>query len=174
MKQFPSRLTSPHSTQRRIPSFYAVPGKARADGWTPLRQAEFIGHLAEVRSVSLAAQRVGMARETAYRLRRRKWAGSFCAAWDVAVGSKGGCSGSGPPPAPPASGRGEGSGNSKGHTASAKVTLAELEWRIASGRWQIILHAGRYAGVRRKADNSALFQLSEMLGLASRRGAART
>lgn len=152
MKQYPSRLAPPQSPHRRIPAFYAVPGKARADGWTPPRQAEFIGHLAETRSVSLAAQRVGMARETAYRLRRRKWAGSFCAAWDVAVGHAI-------------------ESILKSHTASPKVTLAELEWRIATGRWQIILHSGRYAGVRRKADNSALLQLSEMLGLASRRGA---
>ncbi|MGB7372943.1 hypothetical protein [Pontixanthobacter sp.] len=152
MKQYPSRLAPTPSPQRRIPSFYAVPGKARADGWTPLRQAEFIGHLAETRSVSLAAQHVGMARETAYRLRRREWAESFCAAWDAAAGHAI-------------------ESIFKSHTASAKVTVAELEWRIASGRWQIILHRGRYAGVRRKADNFALLQLSQALGMASRRGA---
>jgi hypothetical protein len=51
-----------------------------------VKQAEFIGELAETRSVTEAARRVGVTRETAYRLRRRKWSASFCAAWDAAMG----------------------------------------------------------------------------------------
>ena len=46
-----------------VPPFHAVPLRLRADGWTPLRQAEFIGHLAATRSVAEAAREVSMARE---------------------------------------------------------------------------------------------------------------
>ena len=151
MKHYPDCTTfPPPRARKRIPAFYAVPGKARADGWTPLRQAEFIGHLAETRCVSAAARRVGMARETAYRLRRRKWADSFCAAWDLAMAEPKEC---------------------KSHTLTlAKVTVAELEWRVTSGIWSVILKYGRYAGVRRKADNSALLEWAKAIGLTSRRG----
>lgn len=148
----------PPPRQKRIPPFHAVPGKARADGWTPLKQAEFIGHLAETRCVSSAALRVGMARETAYRLRRRKWSDSFCAAWDAAMGNR----------MRPAKG-------GKSHTATpAKVTVAELEWRVASGIWSVIMKYRLYAGVRRKADNSALLQWAKLSGLTSRRGLQST
>ena len=36
--------------------------------------------------VHLAAAKLGMARETAYRLRGREWAESFSRAWDTALG----------------------------------------------------------------------------------------
>jgi hypothetical protein len=78
MKSYPANIARP----RAIPLFHAVPVRDRHDGWTPRRQAAFIGHLAETRSVSEAARRVEMARESAYQLRRRPGAGSFCAAWD--------------------------------------------------------------------------------------------
>ena len=65
--------------RRKVPAFVPVPLRARADGWTPLRQAEFLGYLAETRSVAEAARRVNMARETAYRLRDRPGAESFAA-----------------------------------------------------------------------------------------------
>ncbi|MBX7461759.1 hypothetical protein [Qipengyuania huizhouensis] len=68
---------TPRAAPRRIPSFHITPGRRRGDGWTPVKQAEFIGELAETRSVTKAARRVGMTRETAYRLRRRKWSASF-------------------------------------------------------------------------------------------------
>lgn len=70
---------------RRLPAFVPVPLRTRTDGWTPWRQAAFLGLLAETGSVRTAAQRVGMARETAYRLRRRLGAESFAAAWDAIV-----------------------------------------------------------------------------------------
>lgn len=137
--------------RRRIPAFHAVPGRARADGWTPLRQAEFIGLLAETRSVSEAAEALGMRRETAYRLRQRKWSDTFNAAWDAALGR-------------PEHLR-------EGHIrCSRKVTLAELEWRVETGLWQVILRAGRYRGVRKKADNSALLALVRRSGASSSRG----
>ncbi len=70
---------------RRLPAFVPVPLRARADGWTPWRQATFLGFLAETGSVRSAALRVGMTRETAYRLRRRCGAESFASAWDAIV-----------------------------------------------------------------------------------------
>ena len=51
-----------------------------------MKQAAFLGLLAETRCVRTAARRIGMSRETAYRLRRKPGAGSFAAAWDVAMG----------------------------------------------------------------------------------------
>lgn len=147
----PARRPSPS----RIPAFHAVPACARHDGWTPLRQAEFIGQLAESRSVAEAARRVGMARETAYRLRARKWSESFVAAWDAALGR---------PVSPCAS---------DGHTRPlAKVTHEELQWRLESGLWRVILRRGFYRGVLHKPDNSALLALVRRTGCASRRGKA--
>ena len=79
-------MTQPSRTLRpRLPSFAPVPAKRRAGGWTPVRQAEFIGMLAETGSVSAAAEFVGMARETAYRLRRKPGAEQFALAWDIAM-----------------------------------------------------------------------------------------
>ena len=134
-----SRRPDPRSAavqQRRIsrvPAFTPVPLRARKDGWTPLRQAEFLGHLAETRCISKAAQRVGMSRESAYRLRERPGAGEFAAAWDAILGI---------PPAvqPP----------------PRKVTLDALLWRIEQGRYRPLLRGGRYVATIRKPDNRAL------------------
>lgn len=79
MKQ---RLDS-RSTRRSVPAFAPVPLRYRSDGWTPGRQADFLGHLAETRSVAAAARHVGMTRESAYRLRTKDGAASFAAAWDA-------------------------------------------------------------------------------------------
>ncbi|MDN3647207.1 hypothetical protein QWY75_13420 [Pontixanthobacter aestiaquae] len=50
---------NPRSARRtRIPAFHLVPTRARVDGWTPLRQAEFIGCSAEPRPVVGAARKV--------------------------------------------------------------------------------------------------------------------
>ena len=67
------------------PVFAPVPVRARRDGWTPERQRAFILALRETRSVATAAAKVGMARETAYRLRERPGAAEFAAAWDAAL-----------------------------------------------------------------------------------------
>src|SRR5687768_738078 len=75
----------PRTPRPRLPAFHPVPIRTRSDGWTPVRQAEFIGMLAETGSVSAAAEFVGMARETAYRLRRKPGAEEFAHAWDVAL-----------------------------------------------------------------------------------------
>lgn len=178
MTQNPSPTPRP-----RIPQFHAVPGKSRRDGWTPPKQAEFIGELAETRSVSEAARRVGMTRETAYRLRRRKWSSSFCKAWDAAMGR--------PPihfkPATPGAGLrakhlrrlglsvvafakpNPSEPDANGPTTEPKVTLDELKWRVESGIWKVMLHRGRYIGVRRKPDDSALLQILSRTNSASLR-----
>ena len=67
-----------------LPSFTPVPLRARRDGWTPERQRAFIQALRDTRCIAQAAAAVGMARETAYRLRERPGAASFAAAWDAA------------------------------------------------------------------------------------------
>lgn len=66
-------------------AFQTVPTKTRADGWTPEKQYRFIEKLAHSGSVTLAAKAAGMTRESAYRLRRRRDAQSFAAAWEAAL-----------------------------------------------------------------------------------------
>ncbi len=75
-------MSSESPPRGQVPAFTPVPVRRRADGWTPGRQADFLGHLAARLSVTEAAGRVGMSRESAYRLRGRKGAESFAAAWD--------------------------------------------------------------------------------------------
>lgn len=152
----------PRTPPPRIPSFAPVPVKRRADGWTPLRQCEFIGMLAETGSVSAAAEFVGMARETAYRLRRRRGAEEFAAAWDAAVRlarwrfgwSGGAVFGDDGTPVPP------------------KVTAEALWQRIRDGRWRPVLREGKYAGSVQKADNSALLRFLAQLDRARGAGQA--
>lgn len=50
--------------------------------WTGERQLVFLDTLACTRSVTRAAARAGMSRESAYRLRRRPAGALFAAAWD--------------------------------------------------------------------------------------------
>jgi hypothetical protein len=69
--------------RRRVPAFAPVPLRFRKDGWTPGRQADFLGSLAETLNVAAAARHVGMTRESAYRLREKDGAASFAAAWDA-------------------------------------------------------------------------------------------
>ena len=65
-------------------AFYFVPVTARRDGWTPARQRGFIDALCTIGQVTAAARHVGMTRKSAYRLRERKGAEGFAAAWDQA------------------------------------------------------------------------------------------
>lgn len=113
----------------RIPAFTPVPLRAGA-GWTPVRQAEFLGLLAQTRCVKKAATLVGMSRESAYRLRRKPGAEEFVAAWDAILGAPG--------------------------TPRAKVTLETLFQRIKHDRYRPIMRGGRYVGTIRKPDNRAL------------------
>ncbi|WP_298199189.1 helix-turn-helix domain-containing protein [Novosphingobium sp.] len=126
-----------HRPPSRLPAFHPVPLRGRADGWTPRRQAAFIGHLAQTGSVAAAARAVGMARETAYRLRRRTGAEGFAAAWDAALGQA-----------------------AAALTPSArKVTVAALLHRIEQGRLRPVLSRGRFSHIVEKADNMALLVL---------------
>jgi hypothetical protein len=122
--------------RRRIPAFHPVPVGHRQDGWTPRRQAAFVGYLAETRSVEGACRRVRMGKESAYRLRKRPGAAGFAAAWDAALG--------------------------KPHAAvdlsSAKSTGLDAAYRHEMGLLQVVMSAGRYAGSHWKEDANALLQ----------------
>jgi hypothetical protein len=136
------RTKSAPPPRRTVPAFVPVPLRTRADGWTALRQAEFLGYLAETRSVAEAARRVNMARESAYRLRRKPGAESFTAAWDAAMGL------------------------SAGRTLPAsKVTGYELWHRAFYGLFKPVMRGGRYAGTLRKSDTSALLRVVAKPGL---------
>ncbi|WP_114521492.1 hypothetical protein [Altererythrobacter sp. ZODW24] len=125
----------------KIPPFHPVPVRARSDGWTPLKQSEFIGMLAETRSVAAAARFVGMARETAYRLRVKPGAESFAAAWDAALGF-----------APRMSPH-----QSSNVTRGSRKVTGGGDWDgAAGGRFQPVMRRGRYAGSVYKAQNSEL------------------
>lgn len=69
----------------RVPAFLPVPLRARADGWTALRQAGFLVALARTGSVAGAAREVGLSRASAYALRARPGAASFAAVWDAVL-----------------------------------------------------------------------------------------
>lgn len=82
-----------------------------------------------------------MARETAYRLRRRAWSESFVAAWDAAM-------------------RRPLAEYEKSQTGAArKVTTAELKWRIDGGLWQVRMYRGKFILAWQKPDDSTLFRL---------------
>lgn len=110
----------------RVPAFVPVPARTRTDGWTSLRQAQFLGHLAATRSVSAAARAVGMAREGAYRLRDRPDAGSFAAAWDRVMGRP-----------------------------ERKVTAPTLPERLARGLVRPVMRGGRVVAIVQKTDPAA-------------------
>ena len=64
--------------------------KPRFDGWTEEKQRRFIETLADTGLVNVAAGAVGMARESAYRLRRSPHGAAFARAWDAARHHAGG------------------------------------------------------------------------------------
>jgi hypothetical protein len=129
MKTYPPIIARP-ARHVRVPAFSPVPLRGRGDGWTALRQAAFLGALAETGSVVAAARKVGMARETAYRLRGRAGAESFAAAWDKVTGAE------------TASGR--------------KVTSSDRLQRSLWGLLKPVMYGGRHVGTICKPDNSAL------------------
>ena len=158
MKFYPKRIPPDVAKAApRIPQFHAVRVRIREDGWTPRRQAEFIGHLAQTRSVTEAARRVGMARETAYRLRGKEWSESFCAAWDAAMAD--------------AARRSRGTVTPDGHDGKSHhalkpkrmVTNAELMWRMETGLWHLHFYRGVFKSAWRKGDDSALLRLCARL-----------
>jgi hypothetical protein len=75
----PAKRRKPLQPYLRLPAFLPVPLRARRDGWTPQRQARFIGLLAQTGCVRTAAHGVWLIRAGVYRLRRPQ-DGSFSAA----------------------------------------------------------------------------------------------
>src|SRR5947209_5907909 len=65
--------------------FEPVPVRPRRDGWTADRQVAFIQALAETDCVVEACRRVGVTRQSAYRLRLHESAADFRRAWDAAL-----------------------------------------------------------------------------------------
>jgi hypothetical protein len=60
-------------------------GAIRGDGWTPERVRTFLETLADCGLVNQAAAAAGMARSSAYALRRRAKGRPFCTAWRAAL-----------------------------------------------------------------------------------------
>ena len=141
----PEPRSAPH-TRRRIPAFHPVPVGPRHDGWTSERQAQFIGMLAQTRSVVAAARAVSMARESAYRLRKRPGAAGFAAAWDAAVGTP----------------------HEGVDLRSTNATGLPAHHRFASGLIVTRMDRGRYVGSAIKPDNDALLQHMAALDRATR------
>jgi hypothetical protein len=120
---------------KRIPDFVPVPLRSRHDGWTAVRQGEFVGWLAQTGSVAQAVAFVGCSRASAYALRRRAGAQGFAHAW--AVAASGGVLDL---PAP-------------------KLTRAELATVANEGVVRVLMRRGRYVGTRVAPQVSALLRL---------------
>ncbi len=67
------------------PKFEPATPRPRRDGWSADKQIRFIEALAEGASVDSAARRVGMTRDSAYKLARRPCGGAFREGWDAAL-----------------------------------------------------------------------------------------
>ena|GEM_PF-309429 len=141
MKTYPRTIRRP-ARHVRVPAFSPVPLRRRGDGWTPSRQAAFLAALAETGSVCTAARRVRMARETAYRLRRKHGAESFAAAWDAVLGRAG--------------------------EGRRKVTAEERARRALYGLLKPVFYRGQHVATAWKADNSALLGHLSQLNRAGR------
>lgn len=116
-------MTCDSSSRRRVPAFTPVPLRYRSDGWTPGRQSDFLGHLAETWSVAAAARHVDMTRESAYRLRGKPGAQSFAAAWDAILAQR--------------------------DAAESRMSTHELLWhRALYGTLKPIMRGGKQVGVR--------------------------
>lgn len=127
------RRRKPWQPYLRLPAFLPVPLRARRDGWTPQRQARFIGLLAQTGCVRTAAQMLGLSRESAYRLRRHPQAGSFIAAWNTAL---------------------------KGRTQPRwKFTQADRAPLAFGDLLQPRMWRRRFVGIQRKPSDSALLAL---------------
>ena len=135
MRNESPRIARPRRRSPRVPAFYAVPLRAIHNGWTPERQAHFIGWLAETGSVSAACERVGMSRKGAYALRKKPDAESFAAAWDAALG-----------------------------WPVRKVTVDEWDVLVHDTLLEPRFQRGRYVGFRRKSDVAGLSRMLNQLG----------
>ena len=120
------------SPRRRVPAFTPVPLRYRADGWTPMRQADFLGHLAETWCVARAAAHVGKSRESAYRLRAKPGADSFAAAWDAILAEP----------------------------RRVRMSTPELLWhRLFYGTLKPVMRDGRHVATLVSPDNDAVMRL---------------
>jgi hypothetical protein len=120
------------SPRRRVPAFTPVPLRYRKDGWTPQRQADFLGALCETWSVAEAARRVRLTRESAYRLRDKPGAESFAAAWDAVLAEP----------------------------RRVRMSTHELLWhRLFYGTLKPVMRAGRHVGTLHSPDNDAVLRL---------------
>lgn len=140
-----SRLRMPkrpvHKCRCRPPFFHPVPLRVQFDGWTEVRQREFLAQLYVTGSVSAALRSVCMSRVSAYRLRERAGAERFAHAWDRVL-------------------RPPGSGHCKPPEMDwRKVTDRQSVRQIETGLVQPVIYRGRMAGIRRKADNPALLRM---------------
>lgn len=150
MKTYPPIDRQP-ARHVRVPAFIPVRLRRRADGWTPRRQAAFLAFLAQSRSVSAAARRVGMARESAYRLRARAEATSFAAAWDKVTG--------------------------RVDRMPRKVTPGELAYAAIHGRLKPLFYRGEHVATVPKADVFALLRCMGRMDrarLSTQRGGGRS
>ena len=134
----------------RVPPFLPVPLRARADGWTPRRQAEFIGFLAETGSVTEAAQRVGMSRVAAYRLRRCRNSVSFVYAWDAVLAARNGT-----------------------QIPARKVTFGELYVSAMEGPLTVQMRGGRFLRTSQKPSDTAALRFLKRFGTRSLRRRGR-
>jgi hypothetical protein len=123
-------IVRPRRRLPRVPAFYPVPLRVTRTGWTMQRQADFLGHLAETGSVSAACARVGMSRNSAYKLRKKPSAESFAAAWDAALG-----------------------------LPIRRVTIDDLQFLAHHGLVKPLFRGGKYLRSARKPDSSALLRL---------------
>lgn len=130
MSHDPCPIVRPRRRLPRVPPFYPAPLRGRHDGWTAERQADFLGYLGETGSVSIACARVGMSRNSAYKLRRKPHAESFAAAWDAALGMP-----------------------------VRKVAIADLRFLAYSGLVHSRFRGGKYLRWVQKPDSSALLRL---------------
>ncbi|MEI6418230.1 MAG: hypothetical protein WCO82_04105 [Sphingomonadales bacterium] len=74
------------NTTPPCPAATAPPARRhRQDGWTAARQVEFLRILSSTGSVTQAARRVGMSRDSAYRLRQHPAATAFAQGWQAAL-----------------------------------------------------------------------------------------
>jgi hypothetical protein len=119
-------------SRRRVPRFTPVPLRYRQDGWTPMRQADFLGALAETWCVAAAARRVDKTREGAYRLREKPGAESFAAAWDSILAEP----------------------------RRVRMSTHELLWhRLFYGMLKPVMRRGKHVGTLHSPDNDAVLRL---------------
>ncbi len=139
MSRESSPIVRPHRRLPRVPPFYPVPLRSMCNGWTVTRQAHFLGWLAETGSVSAACARVGMSRNSAYKLRGKPHAESFAAAWDAALGKP-----------------------------IRRVTIDDLPFLAYHGLIRPRFRGGKYIGSRQKPDNTALLRLLAQIDRSAR------